>query len=492
MKNLRIQYKTMTKALVAVSALLAMSCSDDYLDVAPEGQATTGSGYFQGENVEQAIVASYSHLLDWSQHSFSYSGIFSIASDDADKGSAPGDSGTDKDKLDNFTHEATDTSVGGLWGANYRGVATANTGIDIVNEPANNLSESTISEYQAEFKFFRAYHYFTLVRVFGGVPIITEETDPNDQEALLVRDSREEVYAFIVEDLTEAAENLPETPAQVGRVTQGTAKTLLAKVQMYQGNWQEVLELTNEVIASGQYALHPNYEELWRNQNENTVESIFEVQGSASENLGINNMAVHHGVRGQWGWGFDVPSQSLVDAYEAADDQIRMDATIIFRGEEMYDNYLYEDDPNLTAVVSEDAPNPYYSEKMYFGPENANATEKNLIILRYAEVLLMNAEANNELGNSAAALESLNMIRSRVELPAITTTSQSELRDIIWTERRLEFGMEFDRYFDVIRQGRGQEVFGPLGFQANKNEVFPIPQDQISLSGGLLEQNPGY
>ncbi|WBL23060.1 RagB/SusD family nutrient uptake outer membrane protein [Zunongwangia sp. HRR-M8] len=492
MKNLRLQYKTMTKTLVVVSALLAMSCSDDYLDVKPEGQATTGSGYFQGENVEQAVVASYSHLLDYSQHSFSFSGIFSIASDDADKGSSPGDTGADKAKLDNFTHEPTDVSVAGIWGANYRGVATANTGIDIVNEPSNNLAEATIAEYQAEFKFFRAYHYFTLVKVFGGVPIITEETDPSDQEALLVRDSSEDVYNFIVEDLTEASENLPQTPAQTGRVTRGTAKTLLAKVQMYQGNWEEVLELTNEVIASGQYALHPNYEELWRIQNENTVESIFEVQGSSSENLGVNNLAEHHGVRGQWGWGFDVPSQSLVDAYNAAGDDIRRDATIIFRGEEMYDNDLYDSDPNISAVVSEDAPNPYYSEKMYFGPLAANALDKNLILLRYADVLLMNAEANNELGNSSAALASLNEVRSRVELPAITTTSQSELRQTIWKERRLEFGMEFDRYFDVIRQGRGQEVFGPLGFQAGKNEVFPIPQDQISLSGGLLKQNPGY
>ncbi|WP_417885825.1 RagB/SusD family nutrient uptake outer membrane protein [Zunongwangia sp.] len=492
MITIKTHYKTIAKAALVCTAMLTLSCSDDYLDVDPEGQPTVGSGYFQGANVNKAIVASYAHLLDYSQHSFSYSGVFSITSDDADKGSSPGDTGADKAKLDNFTHDATDVSVEGLWGANYKGVATANSGINIVNNPANNLEESTIAEYQAEFKFFRAYHYFTLVRVFGGVPIITQETDPNDQEALLTRNTKQEVYDFIVKDLTEAAENLPITPAQVGRVTQGSAKSMLAKVQMYQGNWEEVLRLTNEVIASGQYALHPNYAELWRIQNENTEESIFEVQGSASENIGIDNMATHHGVRGQWGWGFDVPSQNLVDAFDAAGDKIRKNATVIFRGEVMYDNDLYEDDANLSAVVSEDAPNPYYSEKMYFGPESANALEKNLIILRYADVLLMNAEANNELGNSGAALESLNQVRSRVELPAITTTSQSELRDIIWKERRLELAMEFDRFFDVVRQGRGAEVFGPLGFQAGKNEVFPIPQDQINLSGGLLKQNPGY
>ena len=400
MKNLRTHYKILAKVVFVVSAMTVVSCTDDYLEVKPEGQATTGSGYFQGANVNKAIVASYSHLQDYSQRSFSFSGVFSIPSDDADKGSAPGDTGSDKNKLDNFTHDATDVSVAGLWGANYKGVATANTGINIVNNPANDLGENSIPAYEAEFRFFRAYHYFTLVRVFGGVPIITEDTDPNDQEALLVRNTKQEVYDFIVEDLTYASEFLPVNPPQVGRIGKGAAQTLLAKAQMYHGNWQEVLNLTNEVIASVEFALHPNYEELWRIDHENTVESIFEVQGNSAENLGINNLDEHHGVRGQWGWGFDVPSQSLVDAFDAAGDEIRKDATVIFRGEEMYDNYLYEDDPNITAVVSENAPNPYYSEKMYFGPVAANALDKNLILLRYAEVLLMNAEANNELGNA--------------------------------------------------------------------------------------------
>ena len=111
MKNLRTHYKILAKVVFVVSAMTVVSCTDDYLEVKPEGQATTGSGYFQGANVNKAIVASYSHLQDYSQHSFSFSGVFSIPSDDADKGSAPGDTGSDKNKLDNFTHDATDVSV---------------------------------------------------------------------------------------------------------------------------------------------------------------------------------------------------------------------------------------------------------------------------------------------------------------------------------------------------------------------------------------------
>ncbi|HEA29370.1 MAG TPA: RagB/SusD family nutrient uptake outer membrane protein [Leeuwenhoekiella sp.] len=492
MKIFKANKLTAYKIILASLAVFALGCSDDYLDVEPEGSPTLGSGYFQGDNVQKALNACYSHEQLFSQHSFSFAGVFSIASDDADKGSAAGDTGTDKDKLDNFTHDPTDVSVSGLWNANYQGVAKANTGINIINDPVNEIEDGQREALEAEFRFFRAYHYWTLVRVFGGVPIVTEETDPEDNETLLTRKTSDETYEFIFQDLEYAAARLPQVAPQPGRVTSGTALTLLAKAHMYQSDWQEVLEYTNQVIASGQYALHPNYEELWRIQNENTEESIFEIQGSSSENLPINNLATIHGVRGQWGWGFNVPSESLLEAYNDQNDTVRRDATIIFRGEVMYDNDLYEDDDDINAVVSADAPNPRYSEKMYTGPITVDAQEQNLIILRYADVLLMNAEANNELGNISEAIYKLNMIRNRVNLPQIQGQNQAELQETIWKERRLEFGMEFDRYFDVIRQGRGQELFGPLGFQQGKHEVFPIPQDQINLSGGLLEQNPGY
>ena len=124
--------------------------------------------------------------------------------------------------------------------------------------------------------------------------------------------------------------------------------------------------------------------------------------------------------------------------------------------------------------------------------------QQNKIVLRYADVLLMNAEANNELGNTAAALASLELVRARARagnaaiLPPVVTTDQSALRTAIYHERRVELAMEFDRYFDVIRQGRGTAVFGPKGWKAGKNEVWPIPQTEIDLSAGTLTQNPGY
>jgi hypothetical protein len=203
-------------------------------------------------------------------------------------------------------------------------------------------------------------------------------------------------------------------------------------------------------------------------------------------NLGIQGYMVTQAVRGQFGWGFNSPSESLENAYEAGDP--RKDATIIFPGDTMWDGTVIIDNP----------PNPRYNEKAYVSrtQETFNGQDwesnKNLRILRYAEILLLNAEAANELGDANKAKESLNMVRARVGMPDVTVSDQALLRTAIWHERRVELAMEHDRFFDVIRQGRGAELFGPLGFTAGKNELFPVPQTQIDISGGTLSQNPGY
>src|SRR5690606_5984209 len=242
------------------------------------------------------------------------------------------------------------------------------------------------------------------------------------------------------------------------------------------------------------YSLFPSFEGLFRVENENNQESIFEIQAE----LILGNPAASNsqysqvqGVRGTVaGWGFNVPTDDLAAAFEPGDP--RRDATIIFRGETT---------PQGDAIPPT-GDNPMYNQKSYvpFSQIIAGYTEgsqQNIRWLRYADVLLMNAEANNELGNPAPALEALEQVRARARggdpsiLPEVTTTDQNELRQAIWHERRVELAMEFDRYFDVIRQGRGEEVFGPLGWQPH-NEVWPIPQREIDLSAGVLEQNPGY
>jgi hypothetical protein len=249
------------------------------------------------------------------------------------------------------------------------------------------------------------------------------------------------------------------------------------------------------VISSGQYSLFPNYEALFRIANENSVESVFEIQAKYEPgNCDVSNSQYSQvqGVRGSQGggWGFNVPTQDLVNAYEPGDP--RKDATIIFRGEIT---------PQGDAIPT-DGDNPMYNQKSYvpFSTwiECNEGAEQNIRVIRYAEVLLMNAEAANELGNTAQALTSLNMVRARARggndavLPDVTTTNQDELRAKIWHERHVELAMEFDRFFDLVRQGRAPEVLGPKGFKAGVNEVWPIPQNEIDLSAGVLTQNPGY
>ena len=191
------------------------------------------------------------------------------------------------------------------------------------------------------------------------------------------------------------------------------------------------------------------------------------------------------------GWGFNDPSPSLIAEFEPSDP--RLAGTVIVTG-----TLTPEGD-----MIDASAPDPYYNMKSYvpfaeYVSGFNQGCQQDKIVLRYAEVLLMNAEANNELGNSSAALASLEQVRARARgnnpaiLPPVTTTDQTALRNAIYHERRVELGMEFDRHFDVIRQGRGAAVFGTLGFVAGKSEVWPIPQNEIDLSAGTLTQNPGY
>jgi len=244
------------------------------------------------------------------------------------------------------------------------------------------------------------------------------------------------------------------------------------------------------------YSLFPNFEKLFRTENKNNSESIFEIQNALLPNnpdASNSQYSQVQGVRGVTGggWGFNVPTQDLANAFEPGDP--RKNGTIIFRG-----TTTAEGDA-IPAVGD----NPMYNYKsyvpfsMYVSGFNEGA-QQDKIVLRYADVLLMNAEANAQLGNTAPALAALEQVRARARqgdntiLPPVTTTDKAALLAAIYHERRVELAMEFDRYFDVIRQGRGAEVFGPKGWKANKNEVWPVPQSEIDLSAGVLTQNPGY
>lgn len=497
MKNITFKQSINRAGLyLGLASLLVVpsACNESFLDTDPQGKES-GSVFWQNqEDATKAVNAMYANLRGWNNLAFAPIAVESVGSDETEKGSSASDA-TFFNEYDSFTVGSGDGQLGGFWEGQYQNINYANQVLG--NIPAISMDETLKARYIAEAKFIRAYSYFRLVRAFGDVPLrLALPVDASEYN--LPRTPKTEVYAAIEKDLTDAAAVLPQTyaPADLGRITKGAALTLHAKVSMYQQKWQQVFDLTTQVIASGQYALFGNFEQLFRIKNENSTESIFEIQNeliTSIEGASGSQYSQVQGVRGSTGggWGFNVPTAALASAFETGDP--RRDGTIIFRGE------TTPDGDAIPAIGD----NPMYNQKSYvpfklFNTAFGEGAQQNVRVLRFAEVLLMNAEAANEIGNSTQALASLEKVRARARgtsttiLPKVTTTDKVALRNAIWHERRVELAMEFDRYFDVIRQGRGAEVFGPKGWKAGKNEVWPIPQNEIDLSAGLLTQNPGY
>jgi hypothetical protein len=429
-------------------------------------------------------------------HVFSYIGITDIASDDSDKGSVPGDAGFLQD-INDFTFDANNSAVNGIWSGYYQGVFRANQ--VLTNVPDIEMEEELKTRLLGEARFLRAYFYFFLVRTYGDIPLIDRPLNPDEYRQPRVPAAQ--IYDFIEEDLTFAIANLPEkseySATDLGRATSGAAKAYLAKVHLFQEDYASAFQLAQEVISSAEYELYPNYEAIFRREGEHSSESIFEVSTVGLEQGGgASQFNEVQGIRGNPnnGWGFNSPSSDLIAAYEENDP--RLGATVIFNGDTLSTGEVVKADPNMGA-------NARFSKKAWvperppigFGNSGANVR-----LFRYSDLLLIAAEAANELGNSAEALNYLNQVRERARqgdstiLPDVTTTNQAELRTAIWQERRIELAMEQHRYFDLVRQGQAETVFNNLdiNWTPNKHEVFPIPQAEIDISGGTLTQNPGY
>lgn len=496
--------------LLAFIAVMVVSCKDDFLDIPVQGGPTTESDPNLGTRLVTGVYNSLMLGDSWGEdgdvHGFAFISVTNIMSDDADKGSTPSDQAVPVGDLDNFTTTSTNKFAETLWSGHYNAIGAANQALQALEEAT--LSEAEKNKLKGEVRFLRGYLYFNLVRMFGKVPLVVrvpvDATDANTDPAFQTRAEVEAVYAQIIGDLEYAAANLAlRGTAMNGHANKGAAQAMLAKVHMYRQDWEKVFALTEEVIGSGQYSLLDDYALLWRQEQENSVESIFEIQTGEfnNANLKIDNYTVCQGPRvggvGGWndlGWGFNNPSQSLINEYEPGD--LRKDATIIFidnsgthKGTKLWDGFRI---PSSDSVQ-----NLYYNYKAYTsknGEKYANKEDKdrpkNIRILRFADVLLMNAEAGVHLGQGDPAAR-INLLRDRAGLPpkgAVTI-------DDIWHERRVELAMEHDRFWDIVRQGRAAELLhasGKTGFVAGKHELLPVPNSQILLSGNKLQQNFGY
>ncbi len=458
------------------------SCSGDFLDISPETKKPAENFFTSESDALAATTAIYSFLRSWDNSAFPYQYLFGVPADDVLKGSNPGDASGIL-VYDNFTYTASDGGVEGYWNGQWNAVARCNQ--VITNVPKIAMNEELKTRLVAEAKMLRAYFYFNLVRIYGGVPIF--DGIPSDFNYNIPRNSVDEVYNFIISDLTSAAAILPTNypSTDVGRVTKGAALGLLSKVYLYKKDWQKAFDTSNQVIALG-YSLDPDFNHLFRLAGEFGPESVFEVDCECSA-LGGSQYAEVQGVRNEFGWGFFTPSQTLIDAFEAGD--IRKELTLLREGETTPEGDL--------IVVGDPLSVKIFNQKVYVPRAQNNyscgyGSRQNIRILRFAEILLINAEAANELGNTATAITNLNKVRTRAQLPNTTANSQAALRTAIWHERRVELAMEGDRFVDLVRTGQALTVLGASGFKANKNEVFPIPQNAINDSKGVLTQNPGY
>ncbi|HPE55334.1 MAG TPA: RagB/SusD family nutrient uptake outer membrane protein [Bacteroidales bacterium] len=479
--------------------LMTIGC-EDFLDVEPQGKLTQENFPVTPADALLATNACYTTFRDWNYHSGGYP-ILDIMSDDALKGSNPSDQLATIGPYNTFTITPTQDGLDRWWTQLYVGIKRANVVIEKV--PDIDMDSDLRTRYIAEARFIRGLMYFDMVRAWGGVPIVTS-TNP---ELNLPRSSAEEVYNLLLADLEFAANNLPVKssydPIDVGRATRGAANALLARVYLFRGDFENAETHALAVISTNEYALENDFIDANGVNGNNGVESIFEIGALevGSTSGGGNQYANTQGVRGNpnRGWGFNRPSLDLRNSFESGDP--RLEGTIIDLGDvldgvEIMGDATTPDETFENGVLVEIE---CYNRKVWVpGINTTTQWGHHRRLIRYADVLLMAAEALNENNKSSDALVYLNLVRERARggnnaiLPDITTTDQSELRNIILEERRHELAMEGHRYWDLVRTGKAQTVLGPLGFETGKHELLPIPQTEIDISQGNLTQNPNW
>ena len=502
--------------LIIAATLLSLGSCTDLLDQKPQGEWVEGDDV--GGSFQSDIFTLYARIRGFHITSGTTAlAIHSFRSEDAEKGSTAADGAAHGVMFDDFQYIATNGLIGSYWTSNYAIINLANKILDDIAELEAEGGELTEGDLinRSEAHFFRAYSFFNLVRAFGEVPKIDFSIE-SAEEANIPKSPASEIYALIDADLEVAAQHLPRewAPVYVGRLTWGAARSLHARTYMMRNDWSNMNAAATEVIQSGLYNLNTPYQQIFRETGENSSESVFELQATATASQpGSNDIgsqfAQVQGVRGagEWnlGWGWHTPTEHLADAFEPGDP--RKDETLLYFVKTGQDpstipiNQPYGEKP----IANADVVNKYYNKKAYTNPSlRATYTRGgywfNIRIIRYSDVVLMAAESANELGRTEEALTYLEMVRARARgtnssvLPEVTTTDQAELRDAIRHERRVELGMEFDRFYDLVRWGIAKDVLhaaGKTGYQ-DRHELLPIPQNEIDNSNGVLIQNPNY
>ena len=428
-----------------------------------------------------------------------------VASDDAEKGGDPGDQ-ADIGLIDALNITPINGNLENMWANLYEGVSRCN--IVLKKVPPIIMDDNLKARILAEAKFLRAWYYFTLINIYGDVPVILEPK--NADELQIPQSTVAEIFATVIEpDLLDASTHLPSsyTGADIGRATSGAATALLAKAYLFQNKWAQVISTVEPLITSGKYDLMQLYTQNFKAANRNNKESVFEIQHLNGQDPFTGNML------NQWfaprvdaGYGFDAPTQNFVNEFEITTGGYvdpRLDYTIGRDSMPWFNGETFNKDWSPTGYLTRKHQQPF-SEI----PKNLKGDGSlNYVAIRYADVLLWYAEALNELGRSTEALVPLNRIRKRAResylydnslpgfgtipiglLPNLISTNPADVRRAVQHERRVELGFEFHRYFDMIRWGETyatQAMSDRPNFNYAKHKNFPIPQSERDRNHAL-------
>lgn len=483
--------------LVFSLIVLGIACGEDFVTKEFKNGVVDENFFQTAKDAEQALTAVYDIV---GQKGYYRDGIFPLgesSSDNIDEQTGDnGDFGFHYKAISDYRWVPNNPYFMARWYDSYKGIFRAN--ILLEKLPDIDMDANLKQRYVAEAKFLRGLYYFTLIISYGDVPLVTEILT-RDEYNNLSRTDQNRIYAQVEQDLMDAVSALPESypeAADIGRATKGAALGLLGRVYLYQNKWQECAGACEQVIQMNKYDLIEDYGSMFNGKNENSEEAVFEWQSvtrapSFWDGQSENMYSIMWSPMVGWA-NWYTPSVDLIESFEEGDK--RRKASLLLVGAN--DSIDLDADGQLNPFPDPEAgSNTVYftdSNVRKFLPEgktlnDVNNYDINFPVIRYAEILLNYAEALNELNRSAEALAPLNVVRDRADLDPITTTTQSELREIIYHERRIELVFEGHRFFDLKRQGRAAAVLGPLGYQVGVHEYFPIPQEELDLNPNLTQ-----
>jgi hypothetical protein len=505
-----ILYKSL---LVLSISLVSLSCKK-FLDDKPKTSLTTGNSYSTANDIESVLTGCYNIFYGTDYYQWEYIMMSEVRSDNAYPGGNNEETFFDYDR---FNLPASNSHNYVNWGNLYKGIARANillSKIAEVTDPA--LTADRRKQIIGEASFLRAYHYFQLVKLYGGVPLELQSNTANPSSTRKARATEKEVYDQINADLLVAVANLPDAYATASvskvRATKGAANALLAKAwaQRTDRDYTEVLKYTNAVITgAGGYSLLASYDHLFDGAHDYNAESILEVPYEEG-NWSASSWGIQLYLAPEDGWQkYCVPSKDLVAAFDAQGDLVRKNANIIFMKKDANGDPIAWPDENWNPCQDPTVGIPFNYKAKHAG---GWASGDNYYFLRLGDIVLLKAEAQNETGATAAAITTLNTIRARVGLAALSTSmSKSEAKTAILNERRLELAFEAQRWDDLVRAGVATTTMLALNevtytcaggnagpavkmdySKCNQNRwIYPIPQLEIDANPNL-KQNPGY